>query len=330
MASRDGALSDETAPGGLSPAGDGAEREQISQIQRARILAAIAEVAVERGGGNVTVARVVARSGVSRRTFYEQFADCEECFLAAFDQAVRLIAARVVPAYEQPGRWRERARVALIALLEFLDEEPVIGRLVIVEPLSAGGEALERRQQVYAQLIAAVDRGRGEAKEGGAPPPLAAEGVVGGVLSLIHSHLLDGSRGSLRELLNPLMSMVVLPYLGPAAARRELAQPVPESRSSSRRTGFNPLRDLDMRLTYRTVRVLLAIGSHPGASNRRIADTSGVTDQGQISKLLARLQQLGLARNTGYPHAKGEPNAWMLTERGASVQEAISAQASRS
>jgi DNA-binding MarR family transcriptional regulator len=118
--------------------------------------------------------------------------------------------------------------------------------------------------------------------------------------------------------------MVVLPYLGAAASRRELAQPVPKAPNGGRRVAADPLRDLEMRLTYRTVRVLLAIGAHPGASNRQVADSSGIRDQGQISKLLARLEHLGLIRNAGDAHAKGEPNAWTLTERGGEVREAIS------
>ena len=113
-------------------------REKVSEIQRARILAAMTEVAAERGAGNVTVAHVVSRSGVSRRTFYELFEDREACFLAAFDEAAQQIAARVVPAYEAEKRWRERIRAGLAALLDFLDEEPQAGRLCVVESLAAG------------------------------------------------------------------------------------------------------------------------------------------------------------------------------------------------
>jgi len=78
-----------------------------------------------------------------------------------------------------------------------------------------------------------------------------------------------------------------------------------------------------MRLTYRTVRVLMAIADHLDASNRLIAEASGISDQGQISKLLARLESLGLARNTGQGHPKGAPNAWRLTARGEEVEGAI-------
>jgi AcrR family transcriptional regulator len=282
------------------------------------------EVAAERGAANVTVAHVVARSGVSRRTFYEQFEDREQCFLAAFEVAVEWMAAEVLPAYERPGKWRERIRAGLCSLLEVLDENGAIGRLLIVETLGAGQPALERRRQILARIVAAVDEGRGEGKRGDGPPSLTAEGVVGGALSLIHSRLLDGEGASSLELLNPLMSMIVLPYLGSPAARRELRQPVSQALNGGRKVVGDPLRELEMRLTYRTMRVLLAIGSHPGASNRQVADASGISDQGQISKLLTRLEHLGLISNAGNARAKGEPNAWTLTERGAAVQEAIS------
>lgn len=341
---------DRIAPGPPRPAHDGLERErphghtlkgaseQVSEIQRARILAAMVDVAAELGVGRATIARVVARSGVSRRTFYELFVDREACFLAAFDEAVERVAAVVVPAYEEPSKWRERVRAGLVALLELLDYQRDWGRLVIVEALGAGPRALERRQGMLTQIIAVVDRGRKEARGGGDPPPLTAEGTVGGVLSLIHSRLLEDSDAPLVELLNPLMSMIVLPYLGPAAARRELTlpgtgeRPVPVAHNNGRKTGADPLRDLDMRLTYRTIRVLLAIGaggresdprgSYP--SNRQVADAAGIRDQGQISKLLARLQQLGLIENTGEARAKGEPNKWRLTQRGSEVCEALS------
>src|SRR5450759_1117607 len=153
---------------------------QVAEIQRARLLAAMVDVVAERGAANVTVARVVARSGVSRRTFYELFDDREDCFLAAFDDAIARIAGEVVPAYEHPGPWRAKIRAALIALLEFLDDDPGMGRLVIVEVLGAGPKTLERRRRVLAQVITIVDEGRREGKGSDGPPPLPAEDTLGG------------------------------------------------------------------------------------------------------------------------------------------------------
>jgi AcrR family transcriptional regulator len=300
---------------------------QVSGIQRTRLLTALAQVCVERGATNVTVAHIVERAGVSRRTFYELFSDREACFLAGLDEGLGRIASRVVPAYEQPGTWRERIRASLSELLLFLDDDPGTGLLVIATTLEVGREVLQRRGRVLAQVIDAVDEGRREARAGVEPTRLTAEGIVGGVLSVLHGRLLEGGRDSFRELVNPLMCMVVLPYLGSAAARRELDRPVskPESRPALNGAS-NPLRDLEMRLTYRTVRVLMAVAAVPGASNRRVADGAGVGDQGQISKLLGRLEKLGLVANTGLGPGRGAPNAWMLTQQGEEVHGALAAQ----
>ncbi len=301
------------------------------------------EVVGERGAGNVTVAHVVARAGISRRTFYELFEDREDCFLAAFDHALEQAASVVIPAYESQNTWRERVRAGLGALLGFLEDEPGLGKLLVVDALGAGPRALERRTRVLDVLIATVDKAPKEGKATRERPPLTAEGVVGAVFSVIHARLLErgvdrgqssssGHRdappiAALNGLLNPLMNIIVMPYLGQSAARRELDRPAPAARKTqpSRR---NPLRDLDMRLTYRTVRVLLAIAQNPGASNRQIGEQAGVHDQGQISKLLTRLHKLGLVDNIAGERrsVKGAPNEWTLTTKGHDVQHAIGAQ----
>jgi AcrR family transcriptional regulator len=304
-------------------------REQLAEIQRARILAAMVEVVSERGAASVTVAHVVARSGVSRRTFYEQFADRDECLLAALDDAIERIAAVVVPASAQPSRWRERMRAGLTALLQLFEQEPATGRFVIVEAVGAGADALVLRGHVLALVSAAVDEGRREVRSGNGPPPLSAEGVVGGVLSVLHSRLCARDSTPLVQLTGPLMGMIVLPYLGMAAAQRELARPVPAAtpHQPSASIAANPLYGLDMRLTYRTVRVLTAVaelaerGSYP--SNREIGHFAGVSDQGQMSKLLTRLRKLGLIINSAAAHGRGAPNAWKLTPKGMKVERAL-------
>ena len=79
-----------------------------------------------------------------------------------------------------------------------------------------------------------------------------------------------------------------------------------------------------MRLTYRTACVLGSIAERSGISNRDVARQAGVSDQGQISKLLARLERLDLIENTGVGHARGEPNAWKLTPLGSTVAQRLS------
>ena len=140
----------------------------------------------ERGAANVSVGHVVGRSGVSRRTFYELFHDREECFQAAFDDALQRAEAVVVPAYGSGGAWLMRVRAGLTALLGFLDSDRAAARLLIVESLAAGPAAFERRRQTIAQLVSILDLGRTEGSAKLDPPALTAEAIVGGLLSVLH------------------------------------------------------------------------------------------------------------------------------------------------
>jgi AcrR family transcriptional regulator len=296
-------------------------------MQRRRLLLAFAEVLAEHGLEDAGVGRVCKRAGVSRRTFYDLFDDREACFVAVLDAAIERLSQSVLPAYAHEGRWRERVRGALAALLAFFDGEPALARACLIETLKAGPAVIERRRRVFDVLTAAVDEGRSESKDGAGPPPLTAQSTVGGAVSVIHARVLEDNPAPLPDLLNPLMSMIVHPYLGPAAARRELERP--SSQATHAGNGHvptrvhDPFKDLPIRITFRTARVLATLAARPGASNREIGDAAGVADQGQISKLLRRLAGYGLIENHGEGHTKGEPNAWRLTERGHGVLQAV-------
>jgi AcrR family transcriptional regulator len=290
-------------------------------MQRRRLLLAIEELLGEGGVEAATVGSVSRRAGVSRRTFYELFEGREECFLAAFDQAVERIAADVASAYARGDGWAARVRAGLVALLEYLDGHRGVARMCVVETLRAGPELLEARRRVLSGLGRVVDEGRVEADDGALP--LTAEGVVGGVLAVIHARLIEGDGRALIELANPLMGMILHPYLGPVAARRELDRALPERDGVLAGAPKDPFSGLSIRFTYRTARVLATIASEPGASNRLIAESSGITDEGQMSRLLRRLHAAGLIENHSEGQQRGEPNAWRLTERGEAVNSTL-------
>jgi AcrR family transcriptional regulator len=314
----------------LRPGPNGLPRGQVTEIQRTRMLTAAMEAVEEVGYARLTVAQVIGRARVSRKTFYDLFEDREDCFLAAFDQAVDQLGRQVLDAYRAESGWREGVRAGLLALLRFMDDEPGLAKMCVVEALGAGPRVLEHRAQILQELKQVVDQGRTSA---GArvssateeSPDVTAEGVIGAVFAVLHTRLLVRGREPFTDLLGPLMSMIVLPYYGTRAASQELtrkAPALPRRRRRARRAVRDPLEGLDMRLTYRTVRVLTYTGEHPGASNREIAEGAGISDQGQVSKLLTRLERLQLVRNTGEGQVRGASNAWHLTERGAQVERA--------
>jgi AcrR family transcriptional regulator len=311
---------------GLNPA----DRARVEGMQRARLLSAMTTVATERGFAEASVARVVKRAGVSRRTFYDLYEDREACLLAAFEHAIARLGERVVPAFRLPARWCERVRAALAELLAAFDAEPALARLCLVEVPKGAADLLGRRRAVLDALALAVDEGRGEARSS-SPPPLTAESTVGGTVAVVQARLLAQGSPSLLTLINPLMAMIVHPYLGPAAARRELERPSPEpveplARDFAPEPAGEPFAGLPIRITFRTARVLATVGSLPGASNRDIAHAAEVSDQGQMSKLLRRLERAGLIDNDSEGQARGERNAWRLTRRGEGILHTVGAQ----
>ncbi len=313
----------------------GSPRVQVSEMQRARLLAAAVVTVAELGYAGASVAHITARARVSRRTFYDLFANREECLLAVLQGAVEQITSEISAADLAGLGWRERMRGGLLAILSFFDREPVLARVCVVQALQGGPRVLAWREEILAGLAEIVDEGREEGSRSRECAVLTAEGLVGAAFAIVYARLLtDQRREPLRNLVGELMSLIVLPYLGPASARREQQRSVPPlprvakraatERAQSALAEHDPLRGLPMRLTYRTARVLRAVAEHPGASNRFVGEQADIYDQGQISKLLGRLERIGLLQNTGNGHTKGEPNAWHLTGLGERVTEQLS------
>ena len=324
-------------------------RVQVAEMQRSRLLAAAVRTVEELGYAHATVANITRRARVSRRTFYDLFANREDCLVAVLEDAAQRIGIEIDRGGLEGLPWRERVRGGLWTILSFFDREPVLARVCVVQALRGSQGVLERREEILRDLAVVLDEGRSAGGvRGGECPPLTAEGLVGAAFAIVYARLLRGDREPLTGLLSELMGMIVLPYLGPGVARREQARPLPvqpgrgetlTGRPKGREVGrpdgapspapLDPLEGIPMRLTYRTLRVLEAIASQPGVSNRDAGERAGVQDQGQISKLLARLERLGLLRNTGEGHSKGEPNAWRLTDKGVLVTQTIRAHAGR-
>lgn len=312
----------------LRPGPGGLPRGQVIEIQRSRMLTAAVQAVEEVGYARMTVVQVIGRAKVSRKTFYEVFLDREDCFLAVFEHTIAQVRELLVEAYAQEPGWREGLRAGMARLLRFMDEEPGLARLCVIEALGGGSRVLKSRARVLGELAQAIDRGRTVSSSSSTrePPEVTAEGVVGAIFAVLHTRLLEQRSEPLIDLLGPLMSMVVLPYLGARTASREMARPAPrpptEAPPPERAGNRDPLEGMEMRLTYRTVRVLAMIGAHPGASNRVIAEGAEIADQGQISKLLTRLQRLNLVENRGGGQARGSANSWYLTARGTEVERA--------
>jgi hypothetical protein len=238
-----------------------------------------------------------------------------------FEEAVATAINRVGAAYDPEATWEDRVRGGLLALLGLLDEESDLARLCVAHAL-ASPAILTHRAEVLDALTRIIDEGPNGSDATGNPPRLTAHVVLGGTLGLLHARLMTNDSRSLVELVNPLMSLVVLPSLGAPAARGQQCRP-PQPHPSpprKRRQRRQPLADFGIPLTYRTRRVLGAVAAEPGLSNSELSERVGITDQGQISRLLSRLATHDLAENVSESQRKGEPNAWILTRRGKELE----------
>jgi AcrR family transcriptional regulator len=298
--------------------------EAYADPQRGRLLSATFALVGERGFEGVSARSVAERAGVSNRTFYESFSDREDCFLAAFNHAVDGLELEMRAGWESQLGWTARVRAALTALLVALDREPAVRRLVFVEALAAGPRVLARRARVLESVAAVIDQGRSNAKTPSRLPGLVAEGVVGATFGVIHARLLELRPDPLPELLGALMATIVLPYRGSAAAARELERPTPPPTHRRRdgdglsRRSLAAASPVDYRLTVRTQMALATVAGRPGLNNREVAEIIGLSDQGQVSRMMKRLSGQGLVENT-QAHTKRLARAWRLTPDGEAV-----------
>ncbi len=124
----------------------GMEREEVARNQRTRLYGGMIESVSQRGYHATTVAHVIALAGVSRRAFYELFANKEECFLATYDIIVARARKRVFDAWTEERGWANRLHAGCKALLDDVAAQPKGPRLVLVDSLGVGPAARGRMQ----------------------------------------------------------------------------------------------------------------------------------------------------------------------------------------
>jgi len=216
---------------GQLPAGrHGLPRDFVARSQRARILAALVECVGERGYPETRVTDLIARSGVSRKTFYEHFADKEECFLAAYDEAVALLMGHVTAAYEAEEAWVDAIRAALRAFLDFLAEHADLTRLCVVDIHAVGSRGVARRDATIRSFYYFLDAGRADAPR--ALPGITAEGVTGGMYEIIYGRAVRGAIRELPRLLPELLYWAVMPFLGHDRAVAEMERARAETQAA--------------------------------------------------------------------------------------------------
>jgi AcrR family transcriptional regulator len=206
-----------------------APRAVVAESQRERLLVAMADATAAKSYANVAVAEVIERAGVSRRSFYEHFANKEDCFLAAYDAGVEALLGAIGEAEAAAGGLLEAARAGTEVYLQVLADNPAFARTFLIEVLGAGPAALARRDAVHqrfadrlADTHAAIAQQLGATVD--APAPYIFRAAVGAIHELVIDRMLKAGAEALPDLLDAILE-VELRLLGASVptTRRETA-----------------------------------------------------------------------------------------------------------
>jgi AcrR family transcriptional regulator len=161
------------------------------------------EVTAREGYAGASIAQVIAHAGVSRPTFYEYFADKQDCLLAVLLEAQQRLLGRVRRAVR--GEPPEHAMPAAIrALVTFADAQPALARLVMNEPMVCARRALGARDDWIAAVAQIVEDAHAQVPAAAAIPDFSSRLLIGGIERQLAFHLRSGApvSGLLEDLLD--------------------------------------------------------------------------------------------------------------------------------
>jgi AcrR family transcriptional regulator len=206
----------------------GLTRGEVITHQRQRLIRAVPDAVHAKGFAALTVEDISVRAGVSRRTFYENFRDVEDCFVSSYREHAQELLAIVGGAAAAGSDWEQRTRFALLALLRYLAERPDIAHMAVIEVLAAGPAAVAERDRAIALLTALIGE-EGLAAYPEPAPRLFLEVIAGAILQLIYSRVLVGAAERLEELLPTIMYMVLVAAHGPTGAAARAGLPLSDA-----------------------------------------------------------------------------------------------------
>jgi AcrR family transcriptional regulator len=208
--------------GGIRARDPGLPRDVEGLSQRDRLLWSMVRVVAERGYDGVTLDEVVARAGVSKTTFYDEFANKDECLFCAYDWVIDELIHYVEEAFRRSEQWPERIRDALDALLRALAAEPEVAQMAAVEFPAAGPEAHQRYRDALERFLPFFAEGRKHSTRPDELPPRVDLMAVGGAEVIIFDEVVAGRVSKLPAMLPEILFAVLVPYVGPDEAAVEM------------------------------------------------------------------------------------------------------------
>jgi AcrR family transcriptional regulator len=186
-------------------------------VQRRRLFEAAAAVFARVGYAEASAEAISREAGMSKATFYEHFANKEECILALFDEAAtEVMRAMAGAAADDGGSYEDRIRANVASFLEILTQYPDSAQTVLVEIIGAGPRTAERRDAILDLFAEGLLRDNARMAERIGAPRFASKedafAIIGAVVELVSRQLRTGVPADVRQL-EPVIERLIFGLL---------------------------------------------------------------------------------------------------------------------
>lgn len=242
----------------------------VAENQRRRMHGAMVEAVAANGYGGTSVKQVVTLAGVSRRAFYEQFANKQECFLSTLDLISARALARIADSYQaSEGTLEQRLGIALTSFAEIVRANPKGSRVMLVDAPSAGPAGWARLTQMLGTFENRLAASFAHAPDAAPLPGPVARAIVGGLRRVTFVRLLEDRADEMPAMAEHMLSWALV-------FKTETPSPL-SGRPRSVPAGTGLGGEDDRARVLRSALELAALEGYANLTPMRIADEAGVS-----------------------------------------------------
>jgi TetR/AcrR family transcriptional regulator len=242
----------------------------VAENQRRRMYGAMIEAVAASGYGRTSVKQILTLAGVSRRAFYEQFANKQECFMGTLDLVAARVMHRIAATYRSTeGTFEQRMGAAFTTFAEVVRRNPKSSRLILVDAPSAGPAGWERLTETLSAFEGRLAASFAHAPGTGPLPPPVVRAIVGGLRRVTFVRLREQRTEEMPELAAEMLSWALVfttsePNPLGAVRRRVAVERL-------------PAREDDLARVLRSALELAALEGYCNLTPIRIVDEAGVS-----------------------------------------------------
>jgi AcrR family transcriptional regulator len=201
-------------PGVLPPGRTRLSEQEVGENHRLRILYAVARLAEQKGYNATTVADITKLARIDGRVFYRHFSDKQEAFAAVHELGFQQVMDITGKAFFSVDGWPQRSWEAGRALVELLQENPLVAHVGFVEAYAVGAGAIQRIEDSHTSFMYFLQEGLLHSAPGAAPSRVAMEAVIAGIFEIVYLKAREPEMPQVAAMLPYIAHLWLSPFLG--------------------------------------------------------------------------------------------------------------------